>query len=400
MTDMSDLELLTALGVEEKKEKKKKYTAKEERIIAGFEEIQSFVTDNARLPSYGEDKNIFERIYAVRLDQIKKQPECHELICEMDHQNLLEGSPANHEEIDSAIADDELLAQLGVEAKDGDVTVLKHVRTRAEVRAAEEIASRIKCEDFEKFKPLFTAVQNELDTAVRDTIFFRKDAGFAKTDIKKHQFIIVGGQTAYIAELGEAIKAPNGDSDARLQVIYSNGTQSNILLRSLIRAMYKDETSRLISDPNSGPLFSGRAESDDLPSGTIYVLRSMSDHPTVKKHREILHKIGVTGGDVKRRIANARNDATYLLADVEIIATYKLANINRVKIEKMLHKVFSNAKLEIQINDRFGSPVSPQEWFLAPVFIIDEVINKIVDGTIGNYIYNIETAKLLLREGC
>ena len=107
----------------------------------------------------------------------------------------------------------------------------------------------------------------------------------------------------------------------------------------------------------------------------------MSNHPIVKKHREVLHKIGVTGGDVERRISNAKNDATYLLADVEIVATYKLANINRVKIEKMLHKVFSNAKLEIQINDRFNKLVSPKEWFLAPLFIIDEVINKIVDGT-------------------
>src|SRR5690606_10749723 len=122
---------------------------------------------------------------------------------------------------------------------------------------------------------------------------------------------------------GEPIRAPNGQFDARLRVIYSNGTESNILLRSLQRALYKDETSRRISDPSAaGPLFSSEAEEDDLASGTIYVLRSKSDHPVVSGHRDIVHKIGVTGGSVERRIANAKIDATYLLADVEVVATY------------------------------------------------------------------------------
>lgn len=398
MSELTDLELLAELGVEAKTDKKKTRTPKEERIIAGFEEIQKFVEEHGHAPMHGEDKDIFERLYATRLDQIRKQTECRDLVQELDTQGLLESDFEAIEAIAEDIDDDELLSQLGVEPSGDDVTVLKHVRTRAEVRAAEEIANRTKCEDFDKFKPLFEAVRNDLDTGIRETNKFRKDAGFLKTDIKEGQFFILGGQTAYVAEIGEPIKAPNNEYDARLRVIYSNGTESDLLLRSMVRAMYKDEASRLISDPSAGPLFSGVVENDDLPSGTIYVLRSLSDNPMVKENRDVVHKIGVTGGDVEKRIANAKIDPTFLMADVEIVATYKLANINRSKMEKIIHKVLGAAKLNIEIMDRFGNPVSPQEWFLVPVFIIDEVVDKIREGTIGDYVYDIENAKLELRK--
>ena len=105
-------------------------------------------------------------------------------------------------------------------------------------------------------------------------------------------------------------------------------------------------------------------------------------------------KIGVTGGDVKKRTYNAKNDPTFLMADVEIVATYKLANINRVKLEKVIHKFFNAAKLNIEIKDRFGKPVKPDEWFLVPIFIIDEMVEKIKDGTISSYFYDMASASI------
>lgn len=397
MTDMTDFELLAELGVEAKPERKKNRTPKEERIIAGFEEIQKFVDDNGRLPTHGEDHDIFERLYATRLDQIRSQAECRELVTELDHQGLLYGSSKVNEELPADLDDDELLAELGVEQQISDLTTLKHVKTRAEKRAIEDMANRTPCEDFEKFKPLFKAAQDDIDKGIRKTKAFRKDAGFSKADIKEGYFFILGGQTAYIASVGEAFLTTTQSKDARLRVIYSNGTESDLLLRSMQRALYKDETSRIISDPSAGPLFSGIAEGNDLPSGTIYVLRSKSDHPAVSEHRGVLHKIGVTGGDVKKRIANAKHEATYLLADVEVVATYKLANINRTKLENLLHRIFEPAKLEIEIKDRFGNPVIPREWFLVPLFIIDEVVDKIRDKSIADYAYDVESAKLIKR---
>ncbi|MCV5603764.1 GIY-YIG nuclease family protein, partial [Escherichia coli] len=131
---------------------------------------------------------------------------------------------------------------------------------------------------------------------------------------------------------GEEFDSPQGKKDARLRVIYSNGTESNLLRLSLVRALYKDETARRITDPDMGPLFSDALEESDLESGTIYVLRSLSDNPYVAEHRDVIHKIGVTGGKVETRIANAEHDSTYLLAKVEVVASYKLAGINRTRM--------------------------------------------------------------------
>lgn len=387
--------LLEELGVEVEAKKVASRTPCEERIIAGFEEIQRFVEENGKRPQHGEDNDIFERLYAVRLERICDQAECRKLVEPMDHQGLLDTTnieqPVEVDELD----DDALLAELGVEAETADITELRYVRSSAEKRAAEEIANRDKCEDFEKFQPLFEKVQREIKDGIRHTRPFVKDAGFLKADIKQGEFFILGGQTVYVSEVGETIKAPNGETDARLRVIYSNGTESNILLRSLQRALYKDEAGRRITEPTAGPLFTDEAAEDDLASGTIYVLRSKSDHPIVAERRNVLHKIGVTGGKVERRIANAKIDPTFLMAEVAIVATYELFNINRTKLENIIHRVFGPAKLDIEIKDRFGKPVVPKEWFLVPLFVVDEVVERIKDGTIGEYVYNTSEAKLV-----
>ena len=312
----------------------------------------------------------------------------------LDHQGLLNNAnDAQRREIED-LDDDALLAELGVDTDSTEITELRHVRSTAEIRAADEVANREPCEDFENFKLLFKQVKEDLENGVRQSGVIRKAVGFLKTDIKKEEYFILGGQTLYIAEVGDPIKAPNGEMDARLRVIYSNGTESNILLRSLQRALYKDEASRRISEPNDGPLFSDKSEEGDLASGTIYVLRSRSDHPVVSENREILHKIGVTGSKVESRIANARLDPTFLMADVEIVATYELYNINRTKLEKLIHRIFNIARLNIEIKDRFGNPVVPREWFLVPLFVIDEAVERIKDGSISEYLYDQNTVEL------
>jgi hypothetical protein len=378
-------------------EKKVGRGPREERIIAGFEEIQRFTDENGRAPQHGEDRDIFERLYAVRLDRLRTLEECRSLLAPLDRQGLLSSTEiaasATPEEMDA----DALMAELAGAAGASEITELRHVRSTAEKRAAEEIANREPCPDFERFKPLFEQVRIDLDSGVRTTRQFVKDAGFLKADITEGQFFILGGQLAYVAEVGETFRAPNGETDARLRVVYSNGTESNLLRRSLQRALYKDEAGRRITEPSAGPLFAGESDDADLASGTIYVLRSKSDHPTVAANREVLHKIGVTGGDVARRIANARLDATFLLADVEIVATYTLYNINRTKLENLIHRIFAPAQLDIEIKDRFGNPVIPREWFLVPVFVIDDAVEKIRDGTITEFSYDPELARLVRR---
>ena len=379
---------------------------RDERIIAGFEEIQRFVEEHGRSPLHGEGHEIFERLYAVRLDRLRSLEECRTILVPLDHQGLLTGAEAAALAPVEDMDDDELLAELEGAAGASEITELRNVRTTAEKRAAEEIANRERCIDFGNFQPLFHAVELELKDGIRTTRPFVKDAGFLKADVSQGQFFILGGQVAYVAEIGETFRAPNGESDARLRVIYSNGTESNLLLRSLQRALYKDDDGRRITEPAAGPLFVreepspfvGHKDDEDVSSGTIYVLRSKSDHPAVAANREVLHKIGVTGGDVPKRIANAKLDPTFLMADVEIVATYTLYNINRTKLENIIHRIFDPARLDIAIKDRFGNPITPREWFLVPRFVVDDAVERIKDGTITDYVYDPRTAKLVLRK--
>lgn len=384
--------LLEELGVEVEAKKEGGRTAREERIIAGFEEIQRFVETHGHPPRHGEDKDIFERLYAVRLDRLRELEECRLLLQPLDHQDLLSRQvgalPVAADELD----DDALLAELGVEAEAGGITELRHVRPSAEKRAAEEIANRERCEDFDRFKPLFEQVQKELDTGNRAARPFE-----LKAEIKPGSFFIVGGQKAYVAEMGEVFTNAQGRTDARLRVIFDNGTQSNMLMRSLQRSLNKDEAGRRITDPTAGPLFADQTAEGDEASGTIYVLRSKSDNPVVTENRNLLHKIGVTNLEVKQRVAGARLQPTFLMADVEIITTYKLYNINRAKLENLIHRVFEPARLDIVITDRFGNPVVPREWFLVPLFVIDEAVERIKDGTISDYVYDPEEASLVKR---
>lgn len=390
MSELDLDELRAELSDFAQPEKKSGYTPRQERILAGFEEIQRFVDEHGHLPRHGEEYDIFERLYAVRLDRLRALQECRHLLAPIDHQGLLKPVSALVVPVDD-MDDDALLAELAGAAGAADIRELRHIRSSAEKRAAEEIASRTKCEDFEEFKSLFELVKSDLAAGIRQARLFQKK----QAEIKRGELFIIGGQIAYVADVGEEFITEYDRRDSRLRVIYDNGTESNVLSRSLQRALHRDETGRRITDPSEGPLFAGEIETDDLASGTIYALRSKSEHPLVAEHREILHKIGVTGTDVARRTVDAKNDPTFLMADVEIVATYQLYNINRVKLENLIHRVFAPAQLDIEIQDRFGKPVVPREWFLVPVFIVDEAVERIKDGTITDYVYDPQVARLV-----
>jgi hypothetical protein len=388
-----DLDLLDELGVETTATSSGGRTPREQRIIAGFEEIVRFYDEHGRAPGNDPNADIFERIYAVRLDRIRLSLECLELVSAMDPHGLLKipkASSVVREE--AAHSDAELLAELGVDEEPlgSDITQLKHVRSREEIRAAEEIAQRTPCPDFEFFAPLFQKVQEDLATGGRTTVKFQENA-----EVTEGELFILHGQKVYVAKVGEKETNYYGRPDCRLRLIYDNGTEGDLLLRSFQRALYKDKTSRRITTPDHGPLFSQEEDEGDSHSGYVYVLRSRSDHPFVSANREVIHKIGVTGGEVKRRIANAKKDPTFLLAEVEIMETYKLANIDRGRLEKLLHRFLAPARLDLELKDRFDFGVEPREWFLAPLPVIREVIERLMDGSIENCRYDPESAKIV-----
>jgi len=372
-------------------------TPREERITAGFEDIQRFFDTHGHPPSHGEDRDIFERLYAVRLDRLRSLPECRTLLAPLDRQGLLGDAPsvsipAGIESSWRELDVDALAAELAGAGVPAEITSLRHVRSTIEKRAAEEVADRKPCEDFETFRPLFERVTAEVRTGVRQA----RPIAAGERRVEAGDFFVLDGLTLYVAEVGDPLKTTAGEVDRRLRLIFSNGTESNLLVRSLQRAFYDDPAARRLVSPDSGQMaLSGELEPDDVESGTIYVLRSLSDHPYVAEHRELIHKIGVTGGEVNTRIANAEHDATYLLAKVEVVATYKLAGINRARMERLFHRLFAPARLDITIHDRFGHPVRPEEWYLVPLFVIDEAVARMKDGSITDYIYDRRMAKLV-----
>ena len=389
MVDQTDDEMLAELGLSVEREARPTHTAEEERVIAGFEDILKFVETHGRPPQHGEERDIFERLYVVRLDRLRDQQRFHALLAPLDRDGLLTAGEAAPDV--GGLDDENLLAELGVGAAADDITALRHVGARGGITPADEVASRAPCPDFETFKPLFGAVREDLRTGARESRKFERNAS-----IKRGEFFILGGQLAYVASVPEELETEHGHPQGRLRVIYDNGTQSETLLRSFQRALYKPELDgRRITDPEIGPLFGSEVEDGDVVSGTIYVLQSRSDDPFIAAHRDTVHKIGVTGGDVKARIAGAEKDSTYLLAGVDVVREYKLSGINPRKLEALFHRLFAAARLDLTLPDRWGEAARPREWFIVPLPVVDEAVDRVRDGSITRFLYDSSAARLI-----
>jgi len=404
-TDADDA-LLAELGVETKVLKAKKYTAEEERVIAGFEEIQRFVAEHGRTPRHGEQNDIFERLYAVRLDRIRNEEKWWELLADMDSGNLLDSSKSIAENEYEINSDAELLEALGVEAtKDESITQLKHVRSRSEVKAAEEIARRQRCEDFDLFREMFDTTQKELDSGQRITKRYE-----AETQISLNDLFIVEGNKAIVVEFGDEFIDHDNRYDRRLRVVYDNGTESNLLLRSMQKALWRDPAGRRIMqvghDPHplfsdgkdeEGPIFVDQNQEDET-TGFLYVLRSNAKHPFVVENRSLLHKIGFTRGELEDRFSGAANEPTFLMADIEVVASYRVVNASAGRVESLLHRFFSSARVDVKIRNEVGGAVEPREWFFVSLGSIKEAIELIRTGEITEVRYDLETAKIVPAE--
>ena len=389
MPDQSAEDMLAELGLDTSPVQKRSLTALEERVISGFEEIKAFHLEHGRLPQDNSDTEIFERLYGVRLSRLRKLEEYKDLLAQYDPNGILASAEKKIDENNlEELSAGELLSELGLDEEDSSLSTLKHVRTTEERRAAEEIARREKCPDFERFEALFKKVKQDLSTRERTTKRFERDAA-----IEVGYWFIVGGQIAYVAEKGEEFINQSNHKNASLRVVFDNGTQSKMLMRSLERSLQKDEAGRRISDPNAGPLFTNETIDGDEASGFIYVLRSNSQNPEILNNRNLIHKIGVTS-NIERRFVNASSSPTFLMANIEVMRTYELYNINSSKLENLLHRIFENAKLDLELIDRWGKPYRPQEWYLVPLSEIEEAVKRIMDRTITDYYYDTIHAKL------
>lgn len=204
MADREGEDLLEELGLEATPIKASSHTPQEERLLAGFEDILRFVQEHGRAPQHGEDRDIFERLYAVRLDRLRALTSAHALLMPLDSQGLL-SAPPSRAAPDAAddLDDAALLAELGLGSGEDDITNLRHVRSFEERKAAEDVANRTACVDFDRFQPLFERVERDIKTGLRKTLRFGRDASVAEGN-----FFILGGQMAYVVEVGKLSAPP------------------------------------------------------------------------------------------------------------------------------------------------------------------------------------------------
>ena len=248
------------------------------------------------------------------------------------------------------------------------------------------VAQRKLCEDFAHFKPLFEQVNSDLRTGKRQLKRVSKT-----TSLTEGHYYVVDGQILLLQAVLDKKKSSNGMPDGRTRCIYENGTESDIYLQTLRKNVVANgygitETSE---ETYSGFFSSDDVKQEDKVTGYIYVLRSKSESHEIKSI-ENLYKIGFSTNRVEERVANAEHEPTYLMAPVEIVSTYKIVNMNSQKFENLVHQVLSQVNFRFKVADDKGEMHEATEWYIAPLAIIDSIIQKIMNGTIVYFAYNKE----------
>jgi len=387
------------LGLTTIKVKSRAPTA-DEHLVAKFQEISDFYKTNKRLPE-NNMANISELMLFKRLESIKNNDEQCRALVDFDEFNLL---PLTHEvtvpepelverEINSFedIFDDDDFGLLG----DSDESIFNIKHIKADKRAKTDFVARRKsCKDFDKYKDLFPIVQKELNSGQRKIIEF-DDKG---ENLVVGEFYILSGVLLYLEEVefSSDAKTVNGKrfrKDGRTRCIFENGTESNMLYRSLAKALYAD--GKIVSPVGEYFADIKNINEDDESAGFIYILSSQSQDSRIQAIPN-LFKIGYSRTPVKKRIANAANEPTYLMAPVEVVASYECYNMNTQKFENLVHTVFKDVCIDVEVADLQGNMCKPREWFSVPLEQINTAIDLIVSGQIVNYRYNSTTKKIEL----
>ena len=367
---------------------KVKSTSQEQQLIDKFEEITQFVEEHNREPKkVSRAVSKIEREYYNILEGIRDNNEKIAILKPQDRLNLLEES-VDEVEITS-FADMLANDPFGLlKSEEEDIFTLKHVSKQTTM--PDYIANRKRCKDFENFKPLFEACQADIDNGKRT---FGKYRG--ERFIKKGMFFVLKGVVGYVAEMGEK-KTKGKKTNARLRCIFSNGTESDMLLRSLSAELYK--AGKLITQLNSEVEDElSQIEEEDNHDGYIYILKSLNSSEKIQQIKD-LYKIGYSSTLVDERIANAKNEPTYLMAEVKKVATYKTYNMNPQNFEQLLHRFFGNSCLDIIVRDNNGKEHRPREWFVAPLELIKQAIMLIDNREIVNYRYDGDREEIVLRK--
>ncbi|MFX4267758.1 GIY-YIG nuclease family protein [Aliarcobacter butzleri] len=385
-------------GLLDTKKKSSNVKTEEDRLIEAFEEINIFIDKNQREPNTSSmsEYGLYAKLKNFKDNEIDKK-----ILKPYDRHNLLSHVEMNEITIDDILNDDELgLLKTGDEL---DIFKYKHI-PKGNDRAKTDFVAKRKSmseNEFKKYETIFQQIHLDIKNGKRKLLSFNK----YEENLKIGSFYLINGVLAYLEsadlEKSEWVQKSGNRirTDGRTKTIFENKTYSNMLFRSLGKQIEKD--GKMVSDLNDKEqtLFtnSNTLKEEDVHTGWIYVLKSKSTNPDIS-NIENLYKIGFSSTSVDERIKNAKNEATYLFADVKKIATYKVYNRNADKLESLIHKFFGQTCcLNVDLFNKKGQRITPREWFIVPFEVIEEAIELILNENIINYEYDLINKKLILK---
>lgn len=363
----------------------RKRATSSDRLIAGFQEILAFYEANGRLPEdTPEETSLFHKWVGI-LKSEKKIERCRpfddlgilpqpvQTVEELQHEYHRE---LTEEEQLEAILNDPLLADIeaGNDLRLFDIP--EYMRQRLEARKeADYVGKRRPCEDFDKYADGFKEIQQGLKSRKYKLV------KFSEPNLKVGRYFVEQGIIGYLAAFEQEAKNNLGRVDGRTRVIYENGSEADIKFRTITKNLSVDGYSIMDCSEISPEEFEQcfTLSDKDIESGTIYVLRSKSTHPEIAAIKD-LYKIGFTVTSVESRIANAKNEPTYLCADVEVVATWKVYNVKSSTFEALIHKLFASVQLQVTVDGH-----RPKEWFIVPFKVIEEAVIAIISGKLIEY---------------
>ena len=389
--ELEDILATDPLGLLEIKPKAFAITA-DERLVTSFKEINVFFSEHGKEPTQSRD--IKERRLYSRLKGLRDDPGKAFALLEYDTFNLLTDvklpesvEPKEIKTLEDVLDDD----VLGLLDKDDPNDIFNFKHTPKAPKMPDHIAKRKSCKEFDQFEPLFKKTHSELALKNKKMISFSSER-----QIKPREFFVLQGMLVYVANVGDWEKKNFGNVNARLYCVFENGTESNMLLRSLAAALWKDENSRHIVSAKQTEIFDMTVATGDEATGYIYILRSLSEKTEIKEI-ENLYKIGFSTQPTAQRVQNAKQEPTYLMADVLVVAEYQTYNLNPQKFENLLHKFFSGSCLNVDVFDNAGKRYTPREWFIASIHIIQTTVQLLISGEIVNYRYNADKQEIEVR---
>lgn len=378
-------------GILDTKAKVSNIRSEDDRLIESFQEIIVFYEKNNRIP---EDKDITEFKLLSRLKNLNNDENKKALLKPYDRYNLL----AHKDEIKSVsdIFNDDDLGLLNTE-ETLSIFTLNHVPSSKEREQADFVARRKPIKNFDTYELIFKKVHQDLKDGKRKFIDFKED------NLQEGTFYVLDGLLLFLEkadiELQEKVLSSGNRlrKDGRTRTIFENGTESNMFYRSLYKALLangKAVTHNSEYDDLNFFQNQNLISEEDLETGWIYILKSKSQNPAIAD-LEHLYKIGFSKVEVKQRIKHASKEPTYLMADVHIVSSYRCYNVNPHKFEQLLHRFFAGVCLNVDLKDEKGRRITPREWFVAPLPVIEEAIQLILSGEIVNYTYDRSSSQII-----